>query len=289
MVPLDPAELLSADSETITPLDLVTPQTAAITVPHAAHLYDDLLFGHRFVAQTQLEIDGAKFSVKAEKSLDVVPAVEITNVTPNPCVRTEATLGRCESFHVTLTNHLAKPFAGAVGLITHSGQHGSHGNFPVALAPLETRVGTFSNADARPDRETLSELLQPATVLVSISSADQGRQALAETHLISKRLVTVTYADARVAKDLRVGYVPSFDQTLKQSLDALGVPSAHELKLSMRSKGLTLAGYKTIILDNRAYYAHPELIAANSKLMKYVEEGGTLDRVLPQRQRVESE
>ena len=67
VVPLDPAELLSADSETITPVDLVTPPTAAITVPHAEHLYDDLLFGHRFVAQTQLEIDGAKFSRESGK------------------------------------------------------------------------------------------------------------------------------------------------------------------------------------------------------------------------------
>jgi len=37
-----------------------------------------------------------------------------------------------------------------------------------------------------------------------------------------------------------------------------------------------LATLDTIIIDNRGYQAHPELIAANSHLLNYVAEGGTL-------------
>ena len=273
VVPLDPAEQLSADTETLTPVDLVTPPTAAITVPHAEHLYDDLLFGHRFVAQTELEIDGAKFSVKAEKNWDVVPAVEITNVSPSPCVRTEETLGRCDNFRVTLTNHSAKPFAGLVSLTNGAGQHGRKVSHQVQLAPLETRTENFSNYDARPSREILGQLRQTASVVISISSDPKG-QSFDRTNSISERTITITYADARVARDLRVGYVPSFDQTLKQSLDALGV-AAHELKMEEIKEG-ELSGWDTIIIDNRGYYAHPELIAANSRLLNYVQEGGTL-------------
>lgn len=271
--PLDPAEQMSADTETITPLDLVTPPTAKITVPHAEHLYDDLLFGHPFVAQAQLEIDGAKFSVNAGKSFEVVPAVEITNVSPNPCVRTEATLWRCETFQISLTNHLPKPFAGCLALTTTLGQHQRETSYQLNLAPLETRAQTFTNEESRPPRETLSELRKPGTVLVSITT-DPEQKVLARRHAISKRTVTVTYSDARVAKGLRVAYLPSFDQTLKQSFDALGV-SAHEMKMAEIKEG-ELSEFDTLILDNRAYYAHPELIAVNSKLMKYVEDGGTL-------------
>jgi LmbE family N-acetylglucosaminyl deacetylase len=274
VVPLDPAEQLSADTETITPVDLVTPPTAAITVPAAEHLYDNLIFGHPFVAQTQLEIDGAKFSVTAENSFDVGPAVEIANVSPSPCVRTEATLARCDTFQVTLTNHLAQPFTGVVSLTTKAGQHEREISHQINLAPLETRTDKFSNADARPSREILRDLRQPASVLISISSADQRRQAFDRTHSISERAVSVAYANVRLAKGLRVGYLPSFDQTLQQALNALGVLSDKLTVAKIRESSLTR--YDTIILDNRAYYAHPELIAANAQLLKYVEQGGTL-------------
>ncbi len=274
VVPLEPAELLSADSETITPVDLVTPPTATITLPPAEHLYDGRLLGHRFVADAQLEIDGAKFSVKAEKSLDVVPAVEITDVSPNPCIRTEETLGRCTNFRVTVTNHIAKPFAGFLVFTTRFAQHGREAIYRIQLGPLETRTNDFSNSDARPPREILPYFRMPESIIVSVNPADQGGQAFDRTRSISQRAVTVTYADARVTKGRRVAYIPSFDQTLKQSFEALGV-SAHELKMAEIKEG-SLSGFDTIILDNRAYYAHQELIAANSKLMKYVEDGGTL-------------
>ena len=142
------------------------------------------------------------------------------------------------------------------------------------LTPLEARTEDFSNQDSRPKREMLGDLRQPASVVISISSAEQQRQAFDRKNSISERAINVTYVEARLAKDLRVGYLPSFDQTLKQSFNALGV-SAHELKMAEIKEG-ELSSFDTIIIDNRGYYAHPELIAANSKLMRYVEEGGTL-------------
>jgi LmbE family N-acetylglucosaminyl deacetylase len=269
------AEILNAETDTTSTMSLVTPPTAEITVPKQGHLYDGLLFGHTFRAQADLEIDGAKFSMEAAKSFDVVPAVEITNVSPNPCVRTEATLGRCDNFRVTLTNHLTKPFTGFFVLRTKfGGQHEREASYQIQLAPLETRINEFSNTDPRPAREIAPYFRQPESVLVSVNPSSQGRQGFDATHPISQRAVTVTYADASVAKSLRVGYVPSFDQTLEQSLDALGVPS-QKLTVAEIQKG-SLITYNTVILDNRAYYAHPELIGANPQLLKYVEQGGTL-------------
>lgn len=275
VVPLDPAELLSANSETITPLDLVTPPTAVITVPPAEHLYDSFLFGHRFVARAQLEIDGAEFSVKAQKSLEVVPAVEIANISPSPCVQTEQTLGRCNNFRVTLTNHLAKPFTGSLTVARTVSGHVPVTVVKLELAPLETRTQMFSNHDARPSRETVSEERASASVTVTINPPiPAGSPSSSAKQPILEREVRVVYTEARVTTGLRVGYLPSFDQTLKQSFDALGV-SAHELKIAEIKEG-ELSRFDTIVIDNRGYYAHPQLIAANSKLMKYVEEGGTL-------------
>ena len=68
--------------------------------------------------------------------------------------------------------------------------------------------------------------------------------------------------------------MPSFDQTIERSLAALGV-SAKALTVE-EIKTADLAAYNTIIIDNRGYEAHPELIAANSKLLEFVNNGGTL-------------
>jgi hypothetical protein len=68
--------------------------------------------------------------------------------------------------------------------------------------------------------------------------------------------------------------LPSFDKTLEHSLAALGV-TASELSVEDIQNG-RLDQYHTIIIDNRGYQAHPELIAANSKLLDHVRAGATL-------------
>jgi hypothetical protein len=41
-------------------------------------------------------------------------------------------------------------------------------------------------------------------------------------------------------------------------------------------QSVDLSSYSTIIIDNRGYEAHPELIAANSRLLDFANAGGTL-------------
>ncbi len=55
---------------------------------------------------------------------------------------------------------------------------------------------------------------------------------------------------------------------------ALGV-DATELKVADVVNG-DLTSFHTVIIDNRGYEAHPQLIPANEKLLKYVDQGGSL-------------
>jgi hypothetical protein len=91
---------------------------------------------------------------------------------------------------------------------------------------------------------------------------------------VAQQAVQAIHSEAQVAPRLRVGYVPSFDETLKNALAALGVES-RELTIDDVRRG-ELARYDTIIIDNRGYQAHPELVAANARLLDYVRAGGTL-------------
>jgi LmbE family N-acetylglucosaminyl deacetylase len=266
-VRLDIADVLLPGTETNATVDSATPKNATLTVPQAEHLYDGLFPGKHLEATALVDFDGAKFPLHAELSLPVVPAVEIKRISPSPCVRTEETLGWCDAFKVTLLNHLATPFRGTMEIGAANGGHTRHVSYQFVLGPNEQRDDLLAVRDPKTGRETLSERRSSGSVELSIKALDS-------TDLITKRTVPVVYSAARVARNLRVGYVPSFDQTLEHSLAALGVSSKALTVDEIKSADLSI--YNTIIIDNRGYEAHPELIAANSRLLDFVKAGGTL-------------
>jgi hypothetical protein len=241
-------------------------------VPSSEHLYDGRLFGERVAANAALEIEGAPFSLSTERHVDVTPAVEIKDITPSPCIRTPRSAGDpigCTLFKMTLTNHLATTFQGQIKAGFSGPNAGDRFGAPrnVVLDPLETREVVATNSYPIIDTSYPKEAKRSGSTLISIEQSEG-------TGLITSRKVPVVYTDARVAQGLRVGYVPSFDSTLQNSLAGLGV-EAKQLSVDDVQKG-ELTNYDTIIIDNRGYEAHPELIAANDRLLKYVEDGGNL-------------
>lgn len=275
-VRLDAAEFLTTDTDTISRVDLVTPPNASLTVPNADHLYDGRFEGETFSTTADLELDGARFSVVAETNLPVTPPVEIKSLSPPVVVWTPGTLGQPWTLQAKLANNLATPFAGHAE-IKGPADSTFYAEPEIQLQPHEERDIQFTGDNrpseemaqsqshsSPPSTEMAQSQLQSGTVSFSIGS----KEAVASRHLRS------VYTDARVVRGLRVGYLPSFDKTLAQSLSALGI-TATELTVEAIQNG-QLGEYDTIIIDNRGYQAHPELIAANSKLLERVRAGATL-------------
>lgn len=262
----DIADVLLPDTETTVTVENPTPKNATITVPKEEHLYDGLFLGRRFQATALVEVDGAKFFLPAETALDVVPAVEIKSISPSPCVRTEETLGRCDTFKVTLMNHLTSPFHGTVQISATNGGHKRSIAYELVMPQNEQREDTLPISDTRPVRETIKERRSSGSVEFSVLNLDSTN--------VTKRTVPVVYSAARVAQNLKVAYVPSFDQTLERSLAALGVSSQALTADEIKTANLSI--YNTIIIDNRGYEAHPELISVNSRLLQFAQAGGTL-------------
>jgi LmbE family N-acetylglucosaminyl deacetylase len=250
-------------------LENSTPRTARISVPPAEHLYDGDFSGEELAASATVEIDGATFPVEAAAHLNVAPAIEIASIDPFPLVVTPATINWPAAFTLSVTNHLDRYFKGEI----------------IATGPT-SRATTLRRALEIADGGTLGEL--KLTRSLHLNATDFGRgstQHVADTVSftiagknlpgpITKQQVRVIWSDARVVPNLRVGYLKSFDDTLRNALAALGV-EAHEL--AVNNVGLDdLSGYQAIIIDNRGYQAHPELVAANSRLLDYVRAGGTL-------------
>jgi hypothetical protein len=92
--------------------------------------------------------------------------------------------------------------------------------------------------------------------------------------MVTERTFPALYIPAIAVAGIHVGYVSSFDSTLKNSLSALGVQAKEVTPADVATKDLS--GFNTIIIDNRGYEAHPELIASNDKLLKFAADGGTL-------------
>jgi LmbE family N-acetylglucosaminyl deacetylase len=242
---------------------------AVPSVPHARHLYDGLLFGYELGVRVHTESDGARFPVSSTTRMDVAPAVEIASLSPSPYVVTPATINREATFRLRLINHRRAPFKGFLTATSPANKMIEMGQ-EVSLKPGETQ-----------DVELRAKLLRPS----GVQRARAARTFLLDTLQLSlyqdnaqapvaQQSVQAIYSDARVAEGLRVGYVPSTDSTLKNGLDALGVESK-QLTIEDVKTG-ELAGYDTIIIDNRGYQAHPELVAANARLLDYVRAGGTL-------------
>jgi LmbE family N-acetylglucosaminyl deacetylase len=261
-----PDQLLP-DTETTVTIENMTPANAAYTVPEAEHLYDGLLFGAPSGATAEFDIEGAKFEISTALDVDVVPAIEIISVSPSPCVRTEETLGRCRELISKVSNHTKAPFRGTIKMrVDRDAGQKTEVSRPLVMGPGQTGNESILTSNKIPRREDLRGLRRSRSAVISIYGPSND--------LITDRAVRLVYSDARVAPDLRVGYVPSFDETLERSLAALGVEAK---ALSVDDvQNADLSSYNVILIDNRGYEAHPELISANSRLLDFAKAGGTL-------------
>lgn len=264
---LAPADKLLPDTETSQQVMVKASKTAGVSVPASEHLYDGRLFGEAVVIKAQLEVEGAPFNLITEAHLDVMPAVSIANNNPTPCVETPATILFCGGTSLTITNHLHTPFRGVLEQkLQLPDLHHPVALTQLTLNPNESRRIVTPRISASPVREEVALPRRGGTVNVSVTDSSSKEK-------INEKTIPITYIAAVAPVGLKVAYVPSTDQTLQQALRALGV-QAQELKVDDISSDLSR--FDSIVIDNRGYEIHPELIAANDKLLKYVEEGGTL-------------
>lgn len=255
---LDAADKMLPSTETSTAIDVTVPKNASLTVPSSEHLYDGRLFGEPLTAEAELSMEGVTFVVDTETHRDVAPAVEIVAVNPSPYVSTPATSQKPLDFTVRLKNHLPSAFRGLVRVQGQSLETGRE----IQLGPNEAQT---ANIVIRPALPLSAQAQSSVAVTVDLPNPKEP---------IAKRLVPLVYADAIVVSGRKVGYIPSSDQTLQRALAALGV-DAKELTVDDVAKS-DLSVFNTIIIDNRGYQAKPELVANNSRLLKFVEDGGTM-------------
>lgn len=86
--------------------------------------------------------------------------------------------------------------------------------------------------------------------------------------------IVVHAVDAQLPPGLRVGYIQGVGDNVAPALRELGVPLALIDPASLAAADLSR--FNTIVIGTRAYQSHPALAANNARLLRWVQQGGTL-------------
>ena len=239
--------------------EVQVPEEAPFTVPYADHLYDPGFPEPPLRARAVLEAEGLPFEVQRRAKVDVAPTVAI-RISPERILIPAGGAVQWRTYTVYLTHRAKTKTIGEVRLRVPK-------DWTVQPSRQSFRL-------AREDEETSSrfEVEVPGglgegdeAVFAEVKYGEDGRTE-------ARSLVRIIPIE--VARDLRVGYVQSYDTTLEEALTALGV--AHQALTPEDLRGGDLSVYDTIVLDIRAYLVRPDLVANNERLLEYVRRGGNL-------------
>lgn len=85
---------------------------------------------------------------------------------------------------------------------------------------------------------------------------------------------TLAGVNVKIAPNMRIGFLPGTGDDVPRALQDLGLPV--QVLSSADLETGNLSGFDAIVLGVRAYAVRPDLRAANSRLLNYVKNGGTL-------------
>ena len=253
------------------------PSTATVTVPHSDHLYDNGWRGFVMGVVMNFDVNGHHFSLNRQAPVDVAPLLEIEEVNPSPVVVTRPQVGASSAgvdilpsvppkVTVKLINHLNRPFRGELAF-------GQENRSPETRQKIELAAqGTSTLTVSIPVKENNRAANGGASQLAD--NLWLALRNLGSHENLIKRKVPVVWVDAKVNRQVNVGYVRGFDFSLPNALNALGMESK-ELSVD-EVKTSDLSKFTSVIVDNRVYESQPELIAVNQKLLDYAERGGNL-------------
>ena len=212
-------------------------------------------------------------------SLHVEPAVMIVPL------KVAAGVDRRKEVRVTVENNTKGSATANIALKVPAGWRVVPATQPIALG-AEGETTTVRFTVTPPGAPPLGQLALKAEATAAkapdLTGAERfinGYQVIEYPHIQRRHKVipaetTVKVVDVGVAPNIRMGYIMGVGDLVPQALDQLGVKvamiGADELAYG------NLAKYDTIMLGIRAYERREDLRAYNHRLIKYVNDGGTL-------------
>jgi hypothetical protein len=269
--------ILKPESSTKVPIVLQVPADLGVTVPHAKHLYEDNFAGVPVSTAALITVKQTKFPLIVTKSFDSTPKVDIGDFGPSPIVVRPDEVGvsnagadvfpaKLPDLKIQLINYLDE--RSSVEVLV--GQKGQRDQTIRKVELLPHQLATLALPMPSPEKTSAAHIRASGSAeVLSVTVRAAGSK-----ENLTTREVPIVRANARVARNLKVGYVRGFDFSLPNALNALGVQS-EELSVD-EVRTADLSKFTSFIVDNRVYESQPELIALNQKLLDYANAGGNL-------------
>ena len=242
----------------------------------------------------QFRYAGAGLVGEKRMELKVVPALAVS-VSPRILVVPQRTSppgrspvagahGRSRELRVTVIDGRAGPEAAAVRLHAPAGWRVTPVVAPVTFAREDESITvrfsvTAPTAAAEGDTRIVAEAAAVGADAAAAPASSVGYQVIEYPHIQRRHALvaaaaTVKVLDVAVAPALSVGYVMGVGDQVPAALQQLGARvtliDSDELAWGDLSK------YHTIVTGVRAYERRDDLKAHNARLLKYVENGGTV-------------
>ena len=229
--------------------------------------------GYDFKIRQPVESSEAKTTGVETYQLELIPAVTLT-VDPREVMVPARKAAAGVQLLARVRYHGTKPATVSVGLDAPAGwnvkpieplsfsEPGDRLIRFMATPPAKTALGAYPlDPYAKLGDETFRTSLEP---IPTLPTRDWSESADATVHVL----------DLTVPSGLRVGYIAGDNDVVPESLRQIGiqVDLLDDVALAFGN----LSQYDAIIVGIRAYELRPDVMAANPRLLDYVQNGGTL-------------
>lgn len=231
------------------------PETAAITVPSADHLFDPHFMEPQFDVVAEVTAGTDVLELRLPVTLEVARPVDISFAGGPYLVRRGVDKG-C-TFNVLLTNNTPGPHSGAVVFSMAPG-------FLIDKQRAEFSFEAEGDQKIIPLTAVVGENLEPRDYW--LNAMVEGER---EPHFGLARIV-----DVQVPEGLNVGVIQSYDDTFMNTLERLEIP--HKALAIEDFSPARLDTFTSIVVDIRAYLVRPDLVANNQALLDYAGRGGSV-------------
>jgi LmbE family N-acetylglucosaminyl deacetylase len=216
------------------------------------------------------------FSVAVSPDIAIIPAAAVRAAAPPPPAKPGPAVSR--EMRVTVVNDTQGAAESAVKLELPPGWTASPAEQSVKFTRQdESQTVRFQ---VRPARTTAAgEFHVRAIVSAGAQTFTRGFQVVEYPHIRRQHIyedadATLKVLDVRTAPNLTVGYVMGTGDQVPAFIEQLGAKVE-----TIGAEGLAwgdLSRYNTIVLGVRAYEVRDDLRANNSRLLEYVQNGGTV-------------
>jgi LmbE family N-acetylglucosaminyl deacetylase len=222
------------------------------TLPKELTQYTSLERPQDVTARIDCLVNGMPVSMEVVPAFEVAPPQWLT-VDPGVAGYLLGRSGHDLTFSWTLANYLPRGVSGSVAAILPPGWKSKQAGFEIKRED-DTASGQI--------------VVQPP------EGVNPGEYQVRFVGAQASTTVPVSVFDVKVAPDIRLGLITSYDNSLEAAANELRVPYQRITDADIESRDLMR--YTSIIIDIRAYLVRDSLKKFNSRLLDYVRNGGNL-------------